>query len=109
VTRRLVAALAAAAIAASCAAAGASKPSLRLASRAPLKISGRHFAPREHVRVRVLATKLTRRAVATSAGSFTVSFGEAAGDPCSAFTAVARGSAGSRALLKVPPRECPPA
>lgn len=118
---RILVALAGAAVAASLvglgAAAGAprgssERPALRLLGMSPLTVRGVHFKPGEKVRlVAVVAgSKLGRSARAGVAGSFTVTFGEVpAVDPCSSsLVVVARGSLGSAALLKLPPRMCVP-
>jgi hypothetical protein len=98
-------------VATSAAGATAAKPSLRLVATTPVKVAGAHFGRREHVRVRITtpSSTVTRRTVTTSAGTFVVG-SSAQFDPCSGPLVVrAIGSRGSDAVLKLPPRECPPA
>ena len=84
-------------------------PALRLADREPLTLSGVRFHARELVRVKVTADSGTasRRMRATASGSFTSQF-DLALDRCSGLYAVAVGSRGSRATLKLPEPLCPP-
>jgi hypothetical protein len=84
-------------------------PALRLADREPLTLRGVHFRTRELVRVRVTADSgtRTRRVRTTATGSFVSQFGVVL-DRCSALYAVAVGSRGSRATLKMPQPLCPP-
>jgi len=86
------------------------KPTLRLAAKTPVTLRGLSFKARELVLITVRVDKTTaatRRVRATSTGSFAVTFaGISANDPC-ALDAVASGSRGSRAALKLPERMCP--
>jgi hypothetical protein len=77
-------------------------------------VRGAHFRPRERVRVTLTegALRRTRFARVGAAGSFSAALGPlpTAFDPCSdAFSVVAVGGAGDRALVKYIGRECPPA
>jgi hypothetical protein len=96
--------------AASGAAATTVRPSLRLASVHPLRVSGQHFRRHEHVKVLVVSgeRRYTRTLAATAAGAFTTSFGEIPRSRCEAFTVTAVGSLGSRVLLKLPRPQCLP-
>jgi hypothetical protein len=84
-------------------------PALRLADREPLTLRGVRFRTRELVRVEATASTGTeaRRARATASGSLRVQFSLAL-DRCSGLYAVAFGSRGSRAKLKLPQPLCPP-
>jgi hypothetical protein len=84
-------------------------PALRLADRQPLTLRGVHFRARELVRVQVTADSgtRTRRVRTTASGSFVSQFGPVL-DRCSGLYAVAVGSRGSRATLKMPQPLCPP-
>lgn len=82
---------------------------MRLADREPLTLRGVRFRTRELVRVRVTADGGTRarRVRTTASGSFVSQFGLTL-DRCSGLYAVAVGSRGSRAILKLPEPLCPP-
>lgn len=84
----------------------AGKPSLRVVNSSPLKVRGEHFRAGE--RVRLAAAARSVRTKATGAGYFVVTI--PAADPCSSVRVLARGSAGSYAVVKLlPSRECAPA
>lgn len=87
------------------------KPSLRLASLAPLTLRGTGFVPRERVRIEVSGTAAARRrTLALASGSFTVRFDGVALTRCDFVRVVAVGSRGSRAVLKhLPSPACIPA
>jgi hypothetical protein len=89
----------------------ASRPVLNLRIK-PLVIRGLHFKPQERVRVtvRIGLERRVRRVSTSRTGAFTASFAPASYDPCSGgVSVIAVGSRGDRAILKLPPRECPPA
>ena len=82
------------------------RAALKLESRSPLVVSGKHFGTREPVILTYLASDLTRRVRAvrsTRAGSFRRAFDVRVGR-CDAFTVRAVGLHGSRAVLQVDPR-----
>lgn len=84
-------------------------PRLRLADAAPLTLRGTGFAPRERVRVTVVAaTTRTKRIVAGPSGVFVARFAATAVHRCDGLFAQASGSEGSLARLKRPPTFCPP-
>lgn len=90
----------------------ADKARLRMVDTDPLTVSGREFRIGERVRVRVAAgeQRRTRRVTAGRSGGFEVSFRSVALNLCDGpVTVFARGSDGSRATLKLPGFECPPA
>jgi hypothetical protein len=87
------------------------RPTLRLVSTQPLRVSGRSFRKFERVRVRAFfkGTRRVRNARTFSTGTFVVSFGSTDYDPCtSALAVTARGSSGDRAVVKRPLTQCPP-
>jgi hypothetical protein len=112
---RLLAAVGAASIAASSLAAAMPTlaASIRLVSTAPLTVRGTHFAAHERVRVSFRTSAALPVVVvrATAAGAFTAA--APAGVPydrCSSPLVVsAAGASGDRAVLRLPPRLCPPA
>ena len=82
------------------------KPSLRLTASAPLRVTGRHFHAREHVRVST--GRRTASTTASSDGYFVVTIPGA--DRCNTMRVLARGSAGSYAVVKLlPAPACMPA
>lgn len=82
------------------------KPSLRVAASAPLKVTGRHFHAREHVRVSTRSRTATT--TASSNGYFVVTIPGAT--RCNTARVLARGSAGSYAVVKLlPAPACLPA
>jgi len=84
-------------------------PSLGLVDRAPLRVAGSGFRPRELIRVTARAlTQETDTVRATAAGRIVVAFEEVSLEPCEAATVAAVGARGSRASLKVAPRLCVP-
>ena len=96
----------------SSAAAQAARPTLRLVSLSPTTVAGVHFQGKERVRVRLRTNdrSATRHVVATRLGKFVVTFGSKPFDPCnSSLSVTAVGARGSRAAVKLPQRECPPA
>ncbi len=87
-------------------AAGAARPSLHVVRSTPLTIQGRHFGARE--RVRLTAGSKTIRTKANGAGFFIITIRSA--DRCSSTRVLARGTAGSYAVVKVlPSPACLPA
>jgi hypothetical protein len=85
-----------------------SKATLKLSRGMPLTLRGTHFLPNERVRVTVSSEmKRTKRVVANAAGAFVVSF-QTAYDRCDGLLALAVGTGGSRAMLKMPQLGCPP-
>ena len=84
-------------------------PALRLLSLHPVQVRGIHFRPGERVRTTLSTTvRRVRRARATGAGSFVVSFGDVPISHCSGFTIRAAGSRGSIAVYKLPRPACLP-
>ena len=84
----------------------AQKPSLRITTSAPFKVSGRHFHGREHVRVSAGAR--VARTTASGGGSFVVTLPGAT--RCNTVRVLARGSAGSYVVVKLlPAPACMPA
>ena len=87
------------------AAPGVKRPSLGLASTAPLVVGGSGFGSREPVLLTYTADDLGRRVLGVRAsrdGSFRARF-ELRLDRCAAFTVRAAGVRGSRAVLQVDP------
>ena len=88
------------------------RPSLQLAGDDPVTVVGRDFAPRERTRLTLVAgaTRAVRETQADRRGGFRASFPGVFVDRCSASVSVAAvGSRGSRAAVKRPQRQCPPA
>ena len=89
------------------------RPALRLVDAAPITVHGTSFKAKELVRVTFVqgSTRATRTRRATLRGSFTSSAGEDTRlDRCGDFLLVtAVGGRGSRASLKYPLPDCPPA
>ena len=85
----------------------ASPAALFLARKAPVKLRGAAFRPRESVRVLLVADKATwtRTIRASATGAFLVTFVGVRLDPCE-IEARASGSRGSRVSLKLPERMC---
>lgn len=84
----------------------ASKPSLRFTRATPLTVEGRHFRPSE--RVRLTTGARIARGNANGDGTFVITIPGA--DRCNTVRVVARGSAGSYAVVKVlPAPACLPA
>ena len=84
---------------------GLKRPSLRLASTAPLVVGGSGFGPREPVLLTYSADDVGRRVLGVRAsrdGSFRARF-ELRLDRCAVFTVRAAGVRGSRAVLQVEP------
>jgi hypothetical protein len=83
---------------------------LRVTKLAPLTVRGAQFKPAERVRL-VLTTgaeRFVRRVAAGPTGRFRAIFRNVTVDRCSGYGLTARGSGGSRVVLKVTPK-CPPA
>jgi hypothetical protein len=97
-----VAAVAVAALTAVGLAAPQGAPTLRLLSMRPLEVRGASFVRSERVVLRLTVDELPRTRVVTAsrAGAFTVRFAGVSLDRCTAFRITARGSRGSRAVLK---------
>ena len=84
----------------------AAKPTLRVVGSAPVKIRGDHFRPDENVRV--TNGKRTLRTTANGNGYFVVTI--PGSDRCDTTRVLARGTAGSYAVVKLlPPPMCMPA
>lgn len=84
----------------------AGRPALRVVQTSPLAIRGEHFRGREHVRLTTGAA--TVRAKASGDGVFVVTIRGAT--RCDSIRVLARGSAGSYAVVKVlPSPACMPA
>jgi hypothetical protein len=80
-------------------ASGAPRASLAVTHMRPLVVTGRHFHPRERVRVRLdpsVGRSTVRRTRASGAGRFSVRFRLAAG---MTFKVIAVGRRGSRAIV----------
>ena len=108
----LLIATAVAAVVSGGAPAAPSKPALRLLATSPLAVKGFHFRAGERMRVsaRLDDTVRVRHARANRLGRFGATFGYVNYDPCnSSLVVTAVGGFGSRAALKFPQRECPPA
>jgi hypothetical protein len=75
------------------------KPSLRVSRATPLTVQGRHFRASEVVRL--TTGSRTIRTKATGSGFFVISIPGA--DRCNTTRVVARGSAGSYAIVKLLP------
>jgi hypothetical protein len=89
---------------------GAAHPALKLEGRAPVTIAGTGFAAHERVRLVLHSPRArSRQVTASSSGTFSKAFSGVAVDRCSGFWVSATGSRGSRAVLRRPPPECPPA
>lgn len=87
----------------------AGKATLKLQGGTPLTLRGARFVPGERVVVSVRSgQRQTKRVTATNRGGFVVSFPRISYDRCDPLFALAVGSRGSRAGLKMPPRACPP-
>lgn len=89
---------------------GSTGPTLRLVEQAPAAFAGRGFHPSEHVVVTLVSpARHSRTVVATSSGSFRVSFARVSLDPCVPWTVSARGDDGSRVTAAAKPLpECAP-
>ena len=75
------------------------KPSLRISRATPLTVQGRHFRASEVVRLTTGSRNI--RTKATGSGFFVISIPGA--DRCNTARVVARGSAGSYAIVKLLP------
>ena len=98
----------AAAFAAPAAAVGSAR--VRLVDRDPVSVVGAGFRPAERVTVTVTADTLSLRRVvsATGEGRISARWQRSLAEGCSAVLVRAVGSAGSRAVLKLPPPQCAP-
>jgi predicted RNA-binding protein with TRAM domain len=76
-----------------------SKPSLRITRATPLIVQGRHFRASELVRL--TSGSRTARAKASGSGSFVITIPGA--NRCNTVRVVARGTAGSYAIVKLLP------
>ena len=82
------------------------KPSLRIVHSGPTKVRGEHFRANEHVRV--TAGKRTLRTTANGNGYFVITI--PGSSRCDSSRVLARGSAGSYAVVKIlPSPACLPA
>jgi hypothetical protein len=89
------------------AAAASTRPTLALPDRAPLRVVGVHFKPRELVTVIVVqGARHERRVRATANGRFSVRF-RLSLQECAKWAVSARGNGGSRAYYKRPQTMCP--
>jgi hypothetical protein len=98
------------AVAASCAA-SAHKPSptLTLASRNPVVVSGHHFTPRRKVHLVVTATRTQSRAVtANRQGTFTAAFATVI-DRCTSWSVTATQPGHAPVVIRGAKPQCPPA
>ena len=86
--------------------AAAAPPALRVTASRPLTIQGERFKAFERVTVTVDRT-LVKHVRAGAAGGFTVIFRGISVSRCDGYSAVARGTRGSRASLSVHPLACP--
>lgn len=88
------------------------RPALKLLDTSPVVVRGLHFQSGERIRLTasIEGVKNARVVRASAAGAFTVGFGKGSRvDRCGgAFVVVAIGARGSKALLKLPSRECAP-
>jgi len=83
----------------------AAKPTLRVVGSAPVKVRGDHFRPDENVRV--TNGKRSLRTTANGNGYFVVTI--PGSDRCNTTQVLARGTAGSYAVVKLlPPPMCMP-
>jgi hypothetical protein len=106
--KALVAAIAALALSAP--AAGGTAPTLRLVRTSPVVVAGSHFRAGERVTVTLVVTKrIVRHVTASQTGSFTIGYGGIQLGHCAGFSLSAVGSAGSRAVVKLPQPACMPA
>ena len=94
------------ALALAAASAAAAAPALRVTASRPLTIKGERFRAFERVTVTVDHT-LVKHIRAGAAGGFTVIFRGISVSRCDGYSAVARGTRGSRASLNVHPLACP--
>lgn len=84
----------------------AAKPTLRIVQSAPIKVRGEHFRAAE--KVRVTAGKRVVRTKANGSGYFVVTL--PGSSRCESARVLARGSAGSYAIVKLlPSPQCLPA
>ena len=90
--------------------AAAAKPSLRVLALTPkVIVRGVAFRPGEQVAIRLVGRTTTRvRKAATRAGVFQVALVRPAPLACGRLLVVARGTAGSSALVRIGPPECNP-
>ena len=87
----------------------AGKATLKLQGGAPLTLRGAGFVRAERVVVSVRSgQRRSKRVTANGRGGFVVTFPRISYDRCDPLSALAVGSRGSRASLKMPPRGCPP-
>jgi hypothetical protein len=87
----------------------AGKATLKLQGGAPLTLRGAGFVSAERVVVSVRSgQRQSKRVTANGRGGFVVSFRRISYDRCDPLYALAVGSRGSRAALKMLPRLCPP-
>jgi hypothetical protein len=77
----------------------AAKPSLRITGKAPLTVQGRHFHPSEQIRLSSGVHRAGARA--NGVGTFVITI--PGGTRCDTLRVVARGSAGSYAVVKLLP------
>lgn len=90
--------------------ASSADPSISLYATSPVTVAGVRFDPSERVRMSVStrSTRVVRRVTASESGRFRLRLPDVSLDPCDGFLIVAVGSSGSRAVLKVVERLCPP-
>jgi hypothetical protein len=90
--------------------AGAARPKLSLVALTPnVVVRGASFHPRERVTVRLIGRSTTVvRTTATATGLFRVALVRPVPLACGRLLVVARGRAGSSALVRIGPPECNP-
>jgi hypothetical protein len=88
------------------------RPTLSIPNEKPLVVRGAHFKAEERVVVKLVVADRqpqTRRATASTLGTFTVGFGAVPLSRCLAYSVSAVGSAGSRAVFRRQLPACMPA
>ena len=90
--------------------ASSANPSISLYATSPVTLAGVRFHASERVRVSVStrSTRVVLRVTASESGRFRLRLPGVSLGPCDGFLVVAVGSSGSRAVLKVVERLCPP-
>jgi hypothetical protein len=86
------------------------EPVLRLIPNQPAAVRGQGFQPGERVRLFALASlkRVSVTSVADEQGTFKAAFRDLGAEGCSQLVIAAVGSEGSRALVKLGRRPCPP-
>jgi hypothetical protein len=86
--------------------AAATAPTLRVRARDPFSLRGTHFQAFERVKLTLNGT-WRKRVESDVHGTFVARFRNITVDICDGFVLRATGSKGSKAILRVPARECP--